>query len=247
MNRYFTADVVATGQSLSLDAEIEKHAVKVLRQQVGDSFELVGADHRAFLVSITAVNPLTVQVGAEITKQVELPMQVYIACGVPKGDKAEWIVQKATEMGASTISFFNSQWATARWVKERVPKKLARLQAIAQGAAEQSHRNLVPTVSFVSDVAALTGLDAGAKLVAYEESAKVGEAATLVQTVKRHPESLLTVFGPEGGLAPEEVARLTGAGFEPAGLGPRIMRAETAPLYLLAALSTLTELDDQHD
>ena len=81
------------------------------------------------------------------------------------------------------------------------------------------------------------GQTAEAKLVAYEESAKQGEHGALISAL-----SLCVVFGPEGGLAPEELSVLTGQGFIAAGLGPRILRAETAPLYLLSAVSVLTEL-----
>ena len=241
MNRYFTQQVLTIGAVVSLEASIAKHALKVLRQQPGDHLELAANDH-AYLATIVTADPFTVSIEADITKPVELPIAVHLVCGVPKGDKAELIVQKATELGAKQITFFNSQWATARWPKERVAKKLARLQAIAQGAAEQSHRNHVPTIDFVADTKAASQLSATAKLVAYEESAKHGEAAQLVKTVTTKPDSLIAVFGPEGGLAPEEINQFTALGFELAGLGPRILRTETAPLYLLSAISTLTEL-----
>lgn len=86
------------------------------------------------------------------------------------------------------------------------------------------------------------GQTAEAKLVAYEESAKQGEHGALISALSPWPASLCVVFGPEGGLAPEELSVLTGQGFIAAGLGPRILRAETAPLYLLSAVSVLTEL-----
>lgn len=242
MNRYFTEQQLTLGASVQLEAPIQKHAIKVLRQVVGDHFELVH-DAQAFEVEITDVSPLTVQITAEITRCVELPINVHLICGVGKGDKAEWIVQKATELGAASISFANTQWGTAKWAPEKVAKKLARLQAVALGAAEQSHRNVVPTVGFTK----LNDLTLSADqvgVVAYEEAAKHGEAAQLVQTVQTYPQSLFAVFGPEGGLSPQEVDSLQQIGFVPAGLGPRIMRTETAPLYLLSAISALVELQE---
>lgn len=241
MNRYFTTDAVTLGETLQLDKTIAHHAIKVLRQQAGDQFELVDANHRAFLVTITTTEPLRVAVEQDITKPVELPIDVHIICGVPKSDKAELIVQKATELGVAHISFFNSQWATAKWQQPRVAKKLARLQSIAQGAAEQSHRNRIPQVDLLSwqDVQQQS---ADLLTVAYEESAKQGEATALIQGLQQHPKSLVTVFGPEGGLAPAEVTQLTAGGYITVGLGPRILRTETAPLYLLSAVSAFTEL-----
>ncbi|WP_407890970.1 RsmE family RNA methyltransferase [Lacticaseibacillus sp. N501-2] len=242
MNRYFTQQPLAIGAQVTLEAAIQKHAVKVLRQVAGDQLELAHAGH-AFVATITDVAPLTVQVTQEITRAVELPISVHLVCGVGKGDKAEWIVQKATELGASRISFANTQWGTAKWAPEKVAKKLSRLQAVAQGAAEQSHRNVVPAVQFTKlDALQLDAQTAG--VVAYEEAAKHGEAAQLVQTIRQHPQRLIAVFGPEGGLSPKEVADLSTIGFVPAGLGPRIMRTETAPLYLLSAISALVELQE---
>ena len=240
MNRYFSDQAFTTGATVTLSDTIAHHALKVLRQTTGDQFELVNAAHRAFVATITAVAPLTGSSGADVTRAVELPLEVTVVCGVGKGDKAEWIAQKATELGAAHILFYNGQWGTSKWAPDRRAKKLARLQAIVLGAAEQSHRNVVPTVGFLADLATLA--PAGAKLVAYEESAKAGEAAGLVATLAARPQALTGVFGPEGGISPAELAELTANGFVPAGLGPRILRTETAPLYLLSAVSALSEL-----
>ncbi|KRM72717.1 16S rRNA (uracil(1498)-N(3))-methyltransferase [Lacticaseibacillus brantae] len=243
MNRFFTNQPLTSATTTQLASAIQQHAIKVLRMQVGDQLELVSEAGHVFLSTIVEPSPLTVAVGKEITQPVELPVAVHLVCGVPKGDKAELIVQKATELGAASITFVNTQWATARWRAERIDKKLTRLQGIAQGAAEQSHRNVIPEIDFAQNLEYVaTTASSEAKLIAYEESAKAGEVAQLVTTLAEKPASLTVVFGPEGGIAPEEVAALTAQGFVTAGLGPRILRTETAPLYLLSAVSTLTEL-----
>lgn len=244
MNRFFTGQSLRTGDQLTLGPAIQKHAVQVLRLGVGAKLELVGPEAVPHLATITAVSPLVVQIGQPLAQRSELPVRVHLICGVPKGEKADLIVQKGTELGAAAISFFNSDWATAKWAPARTPKKLARLQAIAQGAAEQSHRSVVPRVNVVTLNETMT-LKADAKLVAYEESAKAGEHAALVQALSPVPQTLLVVFGPEGGLSPAEVASLQAAGFTAVGLGPRILRTETAPLYLLSAVSVLTELQGE--
>lgn len=246
MNRFFTNQPLTQGATATLPASVQKHAIQVLRLQAGAQIEVVSVDHQAFVATIMSVAPLMVQVDRPILRPVELPVAVHLLCGVPKGDKAELIVQKATELGAMQISFFNSQWATAKWQAPRVSKKLARLAAIAQGAAEQSHRCFVPAVDVVT-LNEITQLTADAKLVAYEESGKAGEAAALVQALSARPSTLLCVFGPEGGLSPAEIATLTASGFTTAGLGPRILRTETAPLYLLSAVSALTELQGESE
>ncbi|WP_127848122.1 RsmE family RNA methyltransferase [Lacticaseibacillus hulanensis] len=241
MQRYFTSEPLAVGKRVTLDKDIEHHAVTVLRMTEGDVFELASSG-AAFRVQIVTGKPLTVEVLAPIERQVELPVRVTLVCGLSKAQKPEWITQKATELGATTIYFTGSQWATVRWQQDKVAKKLARLQQVAQSAAEQSHRDIVPTVRYLPKLTDATDLPGAARLVAYEESAKKGETAALIATLQQHPQSLVAVFGPEGGIAPEEVAALTEAGFVLAGLGPRILRTETAPLYLLSAISTFTEL-----
>ena len=241
MQRFFTTHKLHKKQTLTLEPAIAKHAIKVLRHEVGDVIELADPEHHVYQATIQTTNPLTVLIGEDVTLPVELPIAVEIVCGVSKGDKAEWIVQKATELGAAKIGFFNAQWGTARWPAERVAKKMSRLATIAQNAAEQSHRNLVLEVAMYAKLDDV-GRSAAVKLVAYEESAKQGEHAALVAALAEKPASLCVVFGPEGGISPTELSGLKARGFTPAGLGPRILRAETAPLYLLSAVSVLTEL-----
>lgn len=242
MQRYFTDETLTLNQSVTLDTATRKHAVQVLRMQAGAEVELADATGQAFVCTIAETDPLVVTVTRALDHHVELPVAVTLVCGVAKAQKAELVVQKATELGATRIVFANGKWGTAKWAANKVAKKLERLQLIARGAAEQSHRNLIPVVDFLPRLTDAATLKADAKLVAYEESAKAGEAAQLVQTLAANPQSLVVVFGPEGGIAPDELDQLTSAGFAPAGLGPRILRTETAPLYLLSAVSALTEL-----
>ena len=242
MQRYFAIAELKVGDSFTLDTATRRHAAIVLRMQPGDQFELADSNGKVFLSTITDLDPLTVHVDEDITRNVELPIDVTIVCGVAKSQKAELITQKTTELGVSRIIFANSQWGTARWEETRKRRKLDRLQLIAHGAAEQSHRNKIPQIEFLPHLTDAKKILADAKLIAYEESAKEGESGQLIQTLAGHPRSLVVVFGPEGGIAPEEIKQLTAAGYKNAALGPRILRTETAPLYLLSAISALTEL-----
>lgn len=245
MNRYFVQQPLTLGETLTLPPSVAKHALTVLRGQVGDELELVGTAPQAYVATITGLDPATVQVTRALSGQPELPVAVTIVCGIGKGDKAEWITQKATELGVSQLVFYNATWGTARWAKDRAPKKLARLAAIAAGAAAQSHRTIIPQIVFIPELAALPLHDGEARLVAYEESAKAGETAVLLQTLQQAPRELVTVFGPEGGISPAELAWTAAHGFSNAGLGPRILRTETAPLYLLSAVSVVCELQGE--
>lgn len=249
MQRYFLNDAIdsTVGATFTVSGETVKHWVRVMRAQPGDTAEFVTLEHAvviAELVSVTGADAT-----AKVTKithpQVELPLPVTIACGLSKGDKPEQIVQRGTELGASAFVFFDSQWAVAKWAASKRERKLARLAKIARGAAEQSHRTMIPTVSYQNDLTALlTNVPYDLGVVAWEESAKQGESSQLVQTLKQMTPSqrLLAIFGPEGGLSTAEVATLKAADVTAVGLGPRIMRAETAPMYLLSSVSFWCEL-----
>lgn len=176
----------------------------------------------------------------------ELPVSVSIASGLPKGDKLEWIIQKGTELGAREFVPFLAARSIVKWDEKKADKKLERWQKIAKEAAEQSYRSIIPNVVSPVNFKVLIekAKEFDVKLVAYEEEAKDGESAVLAKTLgeMKEGQSLLIVFGPEGGLAAEEVSLLKENGFSVCGLGPRILRTETAPLYFLAAVSYQLEL-----
>ncbi|WP_174730132.1 16S rRNA (uracil(1498)-N(3))-methyltransferase [Mesobacillus harenae] len=176
----------------------------------------------------------------------ELPVRVTIASGLPKGDKLELIIQKGTELGAFEFIPFIASRSIVKWDEKKALKKVERWQKIAKEAAEQSHRSILPAVHSPVKLETLTRLAESYdfKLIAYEEEAKAGEASMLFQTLNelKAGDSLFVVFGPEGGLSDKEIAALTARNFKSCGLGPRILRTETAPLYTLSAISYHTEL-----
>ncbi|EJE98564.1 16S rRNA (uracil(1498)-N(3))-methyltransferase [Liquorilactobacillus mali] len=251
MQRYFI-DKSEIADELVLPAEIYHHAIRVMRLHVDSQFELVLKTQKVALMRITQVTKEEARAVLInwIETKVELPVHVTIACALSKSDKAEWIVQKGTELGASEFIFFAGEFSVAKWEQKKVAKKVERLSKVALNAAQQSHRTKIPTVQYNQSLTSieLSGFDY--KLVAYEESAKNGEKSNLFGltesmkkeiTNSKQPE-LLAIFGPEGGISPREVDYMEKNRFVFAGLGPRIMRAETAPLYLLSALSFVIEL-----
>lgn len=248
MQRYFIQQTQIS-EEIMLPADIYKHAVVVLRMKVGAKFELVSQDQTIHLMEITRIENKSAyaKLCERYVKEVELPVKVSIVCGVSKGDKAEWIVQKGTELGANQFIFYNADYSVAKWDAKKAPKKCERLSKIAQAAAEQSHRTIIPTVKFVQDFNEILQMESTQKIVAYEEAAKEGEKSQLLlslrQLKKEKTPHLLALFGPEGGISTKEIIRLKQADFALVGMGPRIMRAETAPLYLLSALSFMFELE----
>lgn len=245
MQRYFIDQ--AYQPIIEVSGEPHHHMSRVMRMSVDDHVFLVFNDQTAIKAKITAIDSDKVTL-IEVEKeslQRELPIHITIASGFPKGEKLELIVQKGTELGAYDFIAFPGESSVAKWDSKKQKKKQQRLNKIAQEAAEQSHRQALPTVNFASEKELIAGFsDYDAVLIAYEESAKQGEQAQLVQTFQAFEagQKLLVVFGPEGGLTPSEIEKFQAAGAKLCGLGPRILRTETAPFYLLSAASFYYEL-----
>ena len=248
MQRYFLEEAYQKKANYEVSGEGYHHMIRVMRMGIGAQVYLVFANQIAIIAEVTEILEQSVYL-KEIAKEQqtkELPIQVTIACGYPKGDKLEFIAQKVTELGGHQLIGFPAQSSVVKWDEKKLQKKQPRIEKIVQEAAEQSHRQVTPTITLFSSSQAfyktLTQYDA--ILVAYEESAKQGEQSQLVQTLKRLPlgATLLVIFGPEGGLSQKEVTILEAAGGRLCGLGPRILRCETAPLYLLSAVSYQFEL-----
>ncbi|MCT3391901.1 16S rRNA (uracil(1498)-N(3))-methyltransferase [Lentilactobacillus hilgardii] len=245
MQHYFINENLTNNQRVILPLEIGHHLSKVLRAEVGDKVQLVSVTHLVYLAEIGSIDgrQVTATIQKELHMNVELPVEVTIVSGLSKKNKPELIVQKATELGADHIIFLPMARSIVKWDKKS-EKKLKRLNEVALSAAEQSHRNLVPTVSYLHSLYELTKRPFDVKLVAYEEAAKDGEESNLAQALKdiRPDTSIVAVFGPEGGISSEEISLLTDQAYISAGLGPRILRTETAPMYFLSSVSVMTEL-----
>lgn len=250
MQQIFVQQRLTPNQDLVLAGTSFRHLIKVLRLQVNDYFWIVDKQQQTFQAQITTINSDNFQVHLQTLHRsnCELPVTSIIACSLSKKDKLDWITQKATELGAQQIVFFRSRYSIMKWAPAIVPKKLAHLQQIALSAAQQSHRLQVPQVKYYATLADLIkSQNADYQLVAYEQMAqeqKKGELADIFQQLQAR-QSLMCLFGPEGGFAVEEIRQLRQNKYKLCGLGPRILRAETAPLYFLSALSYQTELEKE--
>ncbi len=246
MQQYFIKGKAPRGVFQISDKDTAKHMFSVMRLQADEQIVLVFDDGIKRLARVVDSQHQAVEIIEELADNVELPVSVTIACGFPKGDKLEFLAQKTTELGVSQFWAFPADWSVVKWDEKKVAKKIEKLQKIALGAAEQSKRNWVPQVSlFANQSDFLATFDQfDCVLIAYEESAKAGERATLIEVLTHFTggEKILFIFGPEGGLSPDEIERFEIKGGRQVGLGPRIMRAETAPLYALTSVSVLTEL-----
>lgn len=248
MQRYFVPVEQVQDDVVTIQGNDYHHIAKVLRMTHGEEVICVLGDKGSALVRIENITNEEVlgTVIEWLNEEKELPVQVTVVSGLPKGDKLEYIVQKGTELGASSFIPFIADRSIVKWDVKKAAKKVDRLQKIAKEAAEQSHRTVVPHVEVPLTLRQL--LERAnmydVLLVAYEEEAKQNESGALckaLQTLKPGA-SVIVVFGPEGGLTESEVQSLRDAGFTACGLGPRILRTETAPLYVLSAVSYQLEL-----
>jgi len=249
MQRYFVSQ---TKEEMSTQVLITgddvHHISRVMRMKPMDEIICCSKDGHAAKCHIENITNeqviCTVIQWLEINN--ELPVHVIIASGLPKGDKLELIIQKGTELGASQFIPFNATRSIVKIDSKKAKKKKERWEKIVKEAAEQSHRNQIPKVfepvSFKEMID--IGGHADIKLVAYEESAKQGETSQLHKALSslKPGQTIFIVFGPEGGISEDELNTLEHAGFIPCGLGPRILRTETAPLYFLSAVSYHFEL-----
>lgn len=219
------------------------HIYRVMRYQPGDRIICNNEHGKAAECCITSVDEKMVE--AEVVRwldqSTELPIHVTIAQGIPKGDKLELVLQKGTELGAHSFLPFQAERSISIWDGKKTSKKMARFSKIVKEASEQSHRNKVPDLGHPVSVKELIEISDkyDAKIFAYEEEAKVSNPESFASVVKTlgTDSSLLVCIGPEGGFSPEEAEKLKANGFQPVRLGPRILRTETAALYVLAAIS----------
>ncbi|MDP4083459.1 MAG: 16S rRNA (uracil(1498)-N(3))-methyltransferase [Bacillota bacterium] len=247
MQRYFVKNLAIENQFI-IDEEDRHHIVKVMRMDVGGRIICADPSGKVAECEIEEITDESVIVHIVQWKNEnsELPIYITIASGLPKGDKLEWIIQKGTELGASQFLPFTAVRSVVKWDEKKAAKKVERWQKIAKEAAEQSHRSIVPEVFSPQSLKSLLekSKNYDYKVVAFEEESRSGEASVFSSTLHKmnKGDSLLLLFGPEGGLAKEEIKLLNEYGFALCGLGPRILRTETAPLYALSAASYHFEL-----
>ncbi|ASL28277.1 16S rRNA (uracil(1498)-N(3))-methyltransferase [Azotobacter chroococcum] len=215
--------------------EAQAHYIgRVLRLAAGDAVQLFDGSGREFLGELVEVGKKNVQV--ELREQfaglAESPLRIHLGQGLSRGERMDWAIQKATELGVAHITPIVSERCEVRLKDERADKRLAHWQQIAISACEQCGRSVLPAIHppmLLGDWLART--EAELKLVLHPI------AEPLTSHVR--PATLAFLIGPEGGLSEAEVAEAQRAGYQAARLGPRVLRTETAPV---AALSVAQQL-----
>ena len=235
MPRFYCPAPLATGQSLDLPAGAARH-VQVLRLQPGAAITLFNGEGGEFeaVVEHMGRSEVRVQVASHLALERETPREVHLAVGMPANERMDWLVEKATELGAASIQPLVAERSVLKLNSERAQKKRAHWQGIAIAACEQCGRNRVPLIHEVMDLGRwlATPPEQAARLVLSLSA----QARPLVEAAAGGAPVLL-LSGPEGGLTAHEEQGAVAQGFRPASLGARVLRAETAPLAVLAALT----------
>lgn len=230
--RIFSDQPLLAGAELVLNENAAQYLGKVLRARVSDNVILFDGQGQQATASIQAIGKQSISVllGAVNTPQTESSLQSHLGLCLSKGDRFDWAIQKATELGVSAISPLYSARVDFTVPPERLAKRLAHWQQIVTSACEQSGRVRIPTVNAPTSLTNwVSETVADVKLVLHCD---VHSAPLLAAK----PQSVALLIGPEGGLTDEEVAAAEQHHFQPWQLGPRILRTETAPVVALSVI-----------
>jgi 16S rRNA (uracil1498-N3)-methyltransferase len=227
--RIYTADTLETGRQVDLGTSSSRHLASALRRGPGDAlllFDGRGGEYDAEIVSVRR-DCVSVQVGQPRPQAVESPLSTHLGIGISRGERMDWVVQKATELGISRITPLTTERTGVRLSGDRARRREAHWLQVAISACEQCGRNVLPVVDPITPLADWTrNLEADLKLVLAQRSPPL-------PTAPPPPAAVALLVGPEGGLSQQEIDGATAQGFEGLGLGPRILRTETAPVVAL--------------
>lgn len=245
INRIYTAGPLGLGAELDLEPRAARHVVQVLRLGAGDEIVLFGGDgrdYRALISSAARGGGVSARVLDRGEPEPEPPLSITLAIGISKGERMDWVLQKAVELGVSTLIPLFTERSVVRLDAARLDKRMQHWQGIVIAACEQSHRRRLPAL--------VPALRAAAWLEQLPPPASDHEAASRLMLDHRSPVAMPSLsppaggavsllVGPEGGLSPQEREAAAARGFRGVRLGPRVMRTETAPLAAIAAIQSL--------
>lgn len=234
-HRTYTPIPLETGQEVELDPRAAHRLGRVLRVRPGDTVVLFNGDGRDAEATVAAATKAGVTVRVESVEAVdnESPLAITLAQGIARGERMDIALQKAVELGVAGIQPLFCSRTEVKLSGARLAKRMDHWRGVIIAACEQSGRARLPCLHEPLGLDAwLTDPPAGSKLVLRPE------ARVALPTLRRLDRACLLI-GPEGGLAPREIAAAETAGFEPVRLGPRVLRTETAGPAALAVLQAL--------
>jgi 16S rRNA (uracil1498-N3)-methyltransferase len=234
LTRVHVAGPLAAGSRRTIEGDAANHITRVLRLRPGEPLTLFdgrGGEHAATIEEFRK-GAVIVTVGERSAAGRESPLPLTLAQGISRGERMDWVVQKATELGVSRIVPVSTERTVVRLEARQSERKRAHWQAIAVAACEQSGRNVIPEIAaplVLQDF--LRAADARAARLLLSPAGTLG-----VDDLQRPAGEVIVLIGPEGGLAESEQRAALAAGFTAVRMGPRVLRTETAAVAALTLL-----------
>ena len=238
LSRIFVSDDLSAGRELHLGGDRARYIGRALRLRVGDSISVFNGNDGEFSASVVMLgrDAVVVQVDSSIATATESKLKLHLVQGISRGERMDFVIQKATELGVKRISPVLTEYGVVKLDAERAAKRRDHWQGVAESACEQSGRTRPPLIDTPMDLNAWLGArskEADTDVILHPEAAQSLASKAEPST------KLCLLIGPEGGFSAREFDDAEIAGFAAVSLGPRILRTETAALAALAAAQTL--------
>ncbi|HJP99369.1 MAG TPA: 16S rRNA (uracil(1498)-N(3))-methyltransferase [Rhodanobacteraceae bacterium] len=239
MTRLFVEAPLRPDCEVELPAGAAAHAVRVLRLRPGDPVTLFNGDGHEYTARLVTATPRGARaaIGSMAAPARESPLQVTLLQAIARGEKMDWIIQKATELGVARITPVSTGRSEVRLDAARAEKRREHWQAVAIAACEQCGRNAVPAIDPPMELEDWLGApdvqDQGRRWMLNPDG------GTRLRDLQLAPGALALAIGPEGGFDEADLGTLAALGFRGLALGPRVLRTETAGIAALAALQAL--------
>ncbi len=236
--RLFVSDNLSTGQQLRLGSEQARYIGRALRLRTGDSISVFNGNDGEFSASVVTIgkDTVVVQVDSAVVTAAESNLKLHLVQGISRGERMDFVVQKATELGVKRISPVLTEYGVVKLNATRAAKRRDHWQGVAESACEQSGRSRPPLIDAPMDLNAWFG----ARTKEADTDLILQPAATqTLASIKTPKTKLCLLIGPEGGFSARECDDAGVAGFTAVSLGPRILRTETAALAALAVAQSL--------
>ena len=245
--RIFCPTPIVADTPLELPAAAVQHVVKVLRLREGQALTVFDGSGGEWAATITALRKDRVSVTAQRHDPVEResPLAITLLQGLARGEKMDWIVQKATELGVARLVPITTQRSVVQLDGERADKRSSHWRSVAIAACEQSGRNRLPEIATPVPLDAACAIAATRGIGMHRYALAPGDAPDFASVLRAldgpgaTPPRLTLLVGPEGGLTEEELQQAAGCGFSPVSLGPRVLRTETAGAAAIAVAQAL--------
>lgn len=236
LTRSYVALPLAPGDEIPLPEDVAGHLVRVLRLQPGDACVLFNGDGHDYDARLVAAGKREARAEILAARPVknESPLRISLLQGIARGEKMDWILQKATELGVARIVPVDSERSEVKLDAARAEKRLAHWREVVVSACEQSGRAVVPEVLPPQPLGQGAALREGRGFLLDPVATQ-----TLASLQGNPPGACMLAIGPEGGWSPRDHEQLQAAGYEGLRLGPRVLRTETAGIAAISALQAL--------